>query len=441
VVAVLSMTSVEAVGQELEAGQLHPSAAPGAVADDRVKATGVRDAEPPFTAGLEAAATQSHATAAALSQATQLAISPLLVMTVIGAVRYFQTPSPQRSDLPFFVQPWFWTVGLVLLALIFFKETVIARVPLAKKPLDVLQLFENKVTGLLASPLAIGGLAVALHSAFSPPALVALVGVPTAYARAMPGDALTQLTLSQGASELGSAASVFGVSLGWVLAFVGATALYGAVWMASHSINVLILLSPFALVDNVLKLMRFGLLMTVVLSAQVHPYIGACVSVVLMLLALAISGWSFRLSRFGVSFCLGLLRAPAPVEVVVPAFSGRGMRLPIRTKGVVLRVGARAVFRYRRFFLLSKAIELPVSLRIEKGLFHPVLVSVESGQRAVLCRFSPAYQGQENALAEMLGAEGVDEAPLARRLRGFARWFREAVTGMPEELDGSLSPP
>ncbi len=378
---------------------------------------------------LQWVARDSHATATALSQATQLAISPLLVMTGMGAIRYFMAPAALRANAPFFVQPWFWGTGLVLLALIFLKETIIARIPLAKKPLDVLQLFENKLTGLIASPVAIGALAVALHSALSleRPELATLL-IPNAHAAMTTASDLT----TSGASWVG-----------WLLALVGATALYAAVWMASHSINVLILLSPFGVVDNVLKLSRLALLALVALSSQLHPYVGAAVSVLVMGFAVAVSGWSFRLMSFGVSFGLGLLRKPPTVSPSgrLSAFSGSGLKLPIRTKGSLKRINNQTVFHHRRFFLFSKFTVLPPSLRVEKGLLHPVLLSVDGTRRSVVCRFSPRFQGQETAICEAVAATGVDEAPLARGFRSVARWFSEATTGTPDELDGSLSVP
>ncbi len=372
-------------------------------------------------------ASQSQSAAAALSQATEIAISPLLVMTAMGAVRWFRTPGPLRSELPFYVQPWVWGMGLVLLALVFFKETVVARVPLLKKPLDVLQLFENKLTGLVASPVAIGGLAYALHTVLSRPEGAVVAG-------------LFRIGNAEAAGFDGQSA----VSVAtWILAVVGASVMYFAVWMASHSINVLVLLSPFGLVDNVLKLSRLGLLALVALSSQIHPYVGAFVCALVMVAALLVSGWSFRLMRFGVSFSWGMLAKPKSLsgQQRIAAFSGRGLPVPIRTRGQVFREQEQVVFAYRRFFVFLKKVTVPGPLRIERGLIHPVLLSVQGGARRVVCRFTPQFSGQEQSMSDALGANGVDDAPLKRGFRSVAQWFEEAATGAPDELDGSMGVP
>src|ERR1035437_5225159 len=74
------------------------------------------------------------------------------------------------------------------------------------------------------------------------------------------------------------------------------------VWLASNAINVLILLSPFRIVDAALKGFRLLVLLTVTVTAFANPWVGAVWALMIIGLAYCIAGWSFRLSHFGLVF-------------------------------------------------------------------------------------------------------------------------------------------
>jgi hypothetical protein len=329
---------------------------------------------------------------------------------VLSAWRWLEAEPAVRPTLIFYAQPWFWGTASVLLLLILFKEVVIARVPGAKKPLDALQLVENKVSGLLASPVAVGALAWALHRVLERTPTSAVTGLfwGTAWA-----------------GEAGAAAMPD--TLAWTFALVGASAVYGSVWLASHTLNVLILLSPFGLVDNVLKLLRFGLLVTVALLSRWVPMVGALVCGVLALVALLTAGSSYRLMRFGASFVLGLLGGARRPQGRVFAFSAPSLGLPVRTAGWLSLRGAELVFRYRRAFVLPRTVVVTRGpLRVERGLLHPVLLDARG---AMAFRLTPRVRGHEAEVAQVLGGLQVEQAPAVRGLQGLGRWLKSALVG------------
>lgn len=357
--------------------------------------------------------------AQALSQATELAISPLLTLTVISAWRWFHTDANAREALTFYAQPWFWGPGFFLLFLVFFKEAFIARIPGAKKPLDALQLVENKVSGLVASPLAVGALAAALHRAMQ--------GVD---ARQVSG---LLISTAWAAGDSGGFAPL-PEALTWTFAVVGALTVYGSVWMASHTLNVLILLSPFALVDNALKLLRVGLLISVSLLAHYVPALGAVVCGVLVLVALLMAGFSWRLLRFGWSFSTGLLRSPADLSTRVFAFSGSALPLPVRTAGWLVLENGTVLFKYRRAFVWPRVVTVATKLRVERGLLHPVLLDA---QGRLAFRLTPRVRGREEEIATLLGGLVVEDLPVMRGLRGVGAWIKSALSGdVSTGLDG-----
>src|SRR5213593_2579846 len=100
----------------------------------------------------KAANTPGVEMAQALSTITGVAISPLLGVSAVGAWHYFRTPPAKRADLPWYAQPWFWVTGLVIVLLVFVKDCFGATLPPGwKKPFDVAELVENKLTALIAA--------------------------------------------------------------------------------------------------------------------------------------------------------------------------------------------------------------------------------------------------------------------------------------------------
>src|SRR6516162_9710902 len=88
----------------------------------------------------------------ALATVTSTAISPLVGVCVIGAWQYYHTPKVQRDQLPLIQKPKFWIPVVLLLALIFIKDTFAGFVPLIKKPLDAVEvLFVNHAALVLVA--------------------------------------------------------------------------------------------------------------------------------------------------------------------------------------------------------------------------------------------------------------------------------------------------
>lgn len=56
------------------------------------------------------------ALAGALSQVTGVAISPLLGVSTVGAYTWFHAPAEKRASLPWYAQPRYRIIGLLLVA-------------------------------------------------------------------------------------------------------------------------------------------------------------------------------------------------------------------------------------------------------------------------------------------------------------------------------------
>ena len=363
-------------------------------------------AEPAAAAPATNAVTPGVELAKEVSEVTGVAISPLLGVSTVGAWRYFHAKTPQqRARLPWFAQPWFWIAGFVLVTACFLKDTLGITAPrLVKKPLDVAAAIEHKISGLVAA-----GAFVPLIITVFPPAQ------PEAALSSSPGF-LAAIDLSY---------------LGNGLLVPAALLAFFFVFLASNAINVLILLSPFAVMDTALKGFRLLVLLTVAATAFVSPWLGAVWALVIILIAYCIAGWSFRLSHFGLIFIWDIVTLRSgrfvPDKAANRMLVARAINnVPARTYGTLRRDEAgNLVLHYRPWLILRKrTLTLPQGqYAIGKGIFYSQLMRVTDRGLTAAMLLPPRYRGHEEELVSIYGLAGVRDAGL----RAVSRWLRETL--------------
>lgn len=321
------------------------------------------------------------AAAETISQVTGIAISPLLGVGAVGAVKYFRTPEPQRARLSWYAQPWFWGPALFIVCLCFVKDSLGPAIPTAlKKPFDVVEVFENKLSGLIATG-AIIPMALDMFQAVTPDTQANLAGA---------GFAAIDLNQVWGA-----------------LMVPFALLAYGIVFMVSHAINILILISPFATVDAALKSFRLFLLTTIAGTSFLSPTVGAIWAVVIILCCVPFFGWAFRLAVYGHVLAWDLLSFARTRTRISPegtrAFLARKVTgVPRRTLGSVFRDSSGSlVFRYRPFLVFPvRTLPLPDARHaIGRGFLHPELLEVRGDEADDILDFPPRYNTHEDGLA------------------------------------------
>jgi len=344
-----------------------------------------------------AAARQDRSPAApiatALSTITGVAISPLLGTGAYGMYQWFKADEPAREKLPWYAQPSFWLPALLLVGICAAKDALGATVPTGlKKPLDVLETIENKFSGLIAAgavvPFALDAMAKMLFD--SGGSAVAAAG-PTI---GTSGFAMVQLAAMDVTWLVNLLTVPFGI------------AVFLVVWLGSHAINVLILLSPWGAIDGALKVARTALLGLVTVSATLNPWVGAVLSLVVIVVAYLVAGWAFRLTVFGTIFCWEFVtrrcRRFQPAENDNRMFAGAGFTaVPIRTYGrLQQRTEGGLEFVYRPW-LVGAPRMAPVSadkrqLAVGEGAFFSDIVD---GDDRTLFSLPPRYRGHEDVLA------------------------------------------
>ena len=321
------------------------------------------------------------AAAETISQVTGIAISPLLGVGAVGAVKYFKTPEIQRARLSWYAQPWFWGPALFIVCLCFLKDALGPAIPTAlKKPFDVVEVFENKLSGLIATG-AIIPMALDMFRTIAPETEASLAGA---------GFAAIDLNQFWG-----------------VLMVPFALLAYGIVFIVSHAINILILISPFATVDAALKSFRLFLLTSIAGTSFLSPTVGAIWAVVIILCCVPFFGWAFRLAVYVHVLAWDLLtfartRARVSADGTRAFLARKVSNVPRRTLGTLFRdASGNLVFRDRPFLVFpARTLPLPDARHaIGRGFLHPELLEVQGDVADDILDFPPRYNTHEDGLA------------------------------------------
>jgi hypothetical protein len=357
--------------------------------------------------------------AGAVTAVTGIAISPLLGTGAYGAYQYWTTPEAERASLPWFAQVSFWLPALCLVGAVAAKDAFGAVLPPGwKKPLDVLETVENKVTGLVAAGFIVPFTMAAMSKMIMGSDALASSGPVTV---GLPG---TLATIQFAAFDLSWLPNILTVPLG--------IAIFAVVWMASHAINGLILLSPWGAIDAALKGGRTALLGLLTLSSTMNPWVSAGFSVVIIVVSYFVAGWSFRLTIFSSIFSWDFFTFRRRRYQVSPAsnkvFAGTGLgTAPQRTYGRLTKDASGALsFSFKPWMVLPEktvAVPMAADLGVGRGAFFS---NITDGDAEVFV-LPPRYRNHEGALA---GTYGLALGVLPIGLSKAWSW-----------LTGSLTPP
>jgi len=345
--------------------------------------------------------------ASVISTVTGIAISPLLGTGAYGAYQWMAAKDDaSRAALPWFAQVSFWLPALLIVGVCALKDALGAVVPPGlKKPLDVLETMENKLSGLVAAGAVVPISVSTVSRMILGDGKVASAGADFA------GSGLAVLPL--GAADFSALLSLLTVPLG--------VAIFLIVWLGSHAINVLILLSPWGAIDAGLKAARTALLGLVTVTATINPWVGAVLSIVVIVIAYLVAGWAFRLTVFGSVFCWDFLtgrrKSFVPSGGADPMFAGPALTgVPVRTYGALARSPSGVLeFKYRPWMVLPEkkaAISAePRGLVVGEGAFFSDVLSAEGRS---LFSLPPRYRGHEAELVALYGLGGVKPAGLRK---------------------------
>jgi len=362
--------------------------------------------------------------AALLTQVTGVAISPLLGVSAIGAYRWIQASTPEeKAKLPWYSSPAFWMCGLLLVGAVAAKDVAGATLPPGwKKPLDIADTFENKVSGLVAAGAVIPSL-VTFGSKFI-----------------MDGSSHTAVAVTAlpGLAMLPVAA----IDSSWLLSLLMvplSVAVFAVVWLTSHAINVLILLSPWGAIDAALKGVRTGVLGLVAATAWIDPVVGATLSAVIVVIAYFTAGWAFRLMVFGSVFSWDYVtfrnrRFQLLADGNKLFTGGKFDKVPARTYGRLYQdAEGNLTLKFRPWLVLpERTVLVPrEGLVVGRGVFYSEVLGHDpkSDQNRVLLLLPPRYLGHEELFARTYHISGTCEVGLRRAWS----WIREGLGFAPKK--------
>ena len=342
------------------------------------------------------AESRAGAITSGITQITGLAINPLLVLIVIGVLDWQSLPEGATPLLH--ANPWFWGSLCALLAFSLGLRLLTPLIPGFGKLLKGVILVEQKIMGLLTAGLLIPTIALTMEN--------------------------TGLTSSDHAQV--AVAGIFGTS-GYVVAGL---LIYSVVWVVSHVIDSLVLLSPFALIDATLLTMRGALLAILGVAYWIEPAISAGICCVLIVICFLIAGWCIRINILASTFAIDLLTLRCkwmrpnqwPIRVFITGKSGLA---PTRTRGLLERDPDGLRVRWRRFYWLTKRSTVlhRGSAKLVRGVVWSELYAESSPKVLVTLILPPRYFNHDHWITEHLEIP-AENGTIRRGLAGVVDFFR-----------------
>ena len=330
-----------------------------------------------------------------ISLITGVAISPLMGVGVVGAWEYSHARTPeQKAKLHWFANPFFWVPALLLVAACFVKDTAGTALPAVfKKPFDVAETIEHKISGLVATG-AFVPIAAAIFSAHGN------------------NDGTSLSAAGFAAVDFSPFYNALMIPIAMVVFFI--------VCLASNAINILILLSPFPFFDALLKLFRTAIIASVAVSSWANPWMGAVWALVIIGISWLIAGWSFRLSHFGLAFVWDFVTRRClrfkPDVTANKVFLGRKIDyVPARTYGRLSRdEKGNLVLKYRPWLVLARrSLTLPAArYAVGKGFFYSEILQLDGDKARLALLLPPRYRSHEYELVAIYGLDGVRDTGL-----------------------------
>jgi hypothetical protein len=216
------------------------------------------------------------------------------------------------------------------------------------------------------------------------------------------------------------------------------------VWLASHAINILILISPFSTVDAALKLSRLTLLGLLTLVSFLSPYAGALFAILVIVVSYLVCGWAFRLMIFGNVYVWDFVtlahRRCQPSPDANGMFTARKIgEVPIRTYGKLRRnEQGQLALEYRPWLLLPRrTLTLPAgNYAVGRGLFYPEIMRVENGTSKTLLILSPRYRSHEEQISGIYGFGDLRDVGLLKGFKAIWSWSKSLIGfGAPRPVD------
>lgn len=343
----------------------------------------------------------------AIATLTGTAINPLLVPGAIGAYKYYTTPNEARNLLPWFYQPWFWGICLILVALAYVPAIPANFLNLPPAFSKFIELCNKKIGLLLASPLLFDtGVTLAKQLAEAAPS-VFTVDRQFVYASIVPWERLS-----------GTPQVLWFIAIVPMLFFV-----FFAIWLLNYVFDVLIFLCPFGWIDLFLKILRGIFYALLLITAVFFPQLIYILVIPVVIVSVLLFGWSVRRAIMGFVFLKDFIfrnKKASVGKVGLLAFWSSNKGVKSKSIGRLTEKGGDLSFSFRRYFLFLNTVTIDRSeIVVKKGFLYSTVYNTG----VAICTLPPRYQNSTEEIKAYLAAR-IEDGSLKKGLKGILEWFK-----------------
>jgi len=350
------------------------------------------------------------------------ALSPILGLVTMGWIEFIAAKK-QEIDVPWDASLWFVIPMTILWVLILLKETIGQLLVFIVKIFDGIDFFLHKIIVFVALASRLPRLLEVLLG----PGGMELSSIEGS-TFALPGF----LALLTPAASISAAHAAASVALGFVCLMI-----FLVVWLASSTVETACLISPVPLVATTLRIGRFLVIGGLALATVINPYLGAAYAFIVVLVSYFVSGWSFRLTIYGMIIGFDTLtmrhrRLELDLEETLRAFStSRVKNVAGKSYGHLNATDDGLVFSYRPWLILARRdvvlTDDTSGWRVAKGSVNPLVVrpGKKEGGFDEMFDLAPRYKSHEEAVAARLSFNSeIPDLTLGKKISGAWGWLK-----------------
>ena len=217
-------------------------------------------------------------------------------------------------------------------------------------------------------------------------------------------------------------------------AIIGAF-IYFAMWLLSHTFELLIFLCPFNSIDLILKSIQKILVSTLFIMFVIFPPLAVVFCLAYLFISLLLLKFCIRYSNFGITMLYQVVfrrgKETVNIEEGIECFSNSGVEgVPSRSKGKLIKKDDTIVFEYRTlpFFPIYRTNVDLKNLYVIKGNLYANINSAENGWGTNWFILSPKYLGKEEEIIQALQCQ-AGEGYLAKGFKAIINYIKNDLMG------------
>lgn len=347
---------------------------------------------------------QINAISSSISQMTGIAINPLAVTTILGIYRNITTDSTEEA---WYYSPLFLTVCgiLVLISLLSSFSNILNFPPQVSSVIEQ----SNKIIGLaITLPVVLEVISPVSSLLSNTVQSAILTNEMYVYASIFPVELLNMLP-----------GIIWGAITTIIMFFI-----YISTWLVNFTFDALVFLSPFGLVDSVLKTIRGAYLGLLAILTAIYPPLSLIITLPVIIIAIILFAKSVRKVAAGLVLMKDFANKKKDTFLDnkgILVFSEKGIGIAAKHMCRLIEKDNKWIFVYRKYFIFKKEVIID---KLDSTLKSGFIYSEIYNNGKLICSLPLRYKKIAIQVQNYLEINKLDDTKLNKGIKAVVDWIK-----------------